>query len=50
MWLGELSENTQHLSMSITVLEDEIVDINVTGCETTVFQNIFRRNYEFAET
>ena len=29
MWLGELSENTQHLSMSITMLEEEIVDVNV---------------------
>ena len=28
MLLGELSENTQHLSMSITMLE-ETVDINV---------------------
>ena len=29
MWLGELSENTQHLSTSITILEEEIVDVNV---------------------
>ena len=30
MWLRELSENTQHLSMSIAMLEEEIVDVNVT--------------------
>ena len=29
MWLGELSENAQHLSMSITMLEEETVDVNV---------------------
>ena len=29
MWLGELSENTQHLPMSIAMLEEEIVDVNV---------------------
>ena len=29
MCLGELSENTWYLSMSITLLEEEIVDVNV---------------------
>ena len=29
MWLEELSENTQHLSMFIASLEEEILDINV---------------------
>ena len=29
MWLRELSENTQHLSMSIATLEAEILDINM---------------------
>ena len=31
MWLGELNENTQHLSMSIAMLEEEnlIVEVNV---------------------
>ena len=29
MWLGEFRENTQHLSMSITMLEEEIFDVNV---------------------
>ena len=29
MWLGELCEKTQHMCMSITMLEEEIVDINV---------------------
>ena len=29
MWLGELSKNTQHLSMSITMFKEEIVDVKV---------------------
>ena len=30
IWVGELSEkNTQHLSMSTAMLEEEIVDINL---------------------
>ena len=29
VWLGELSENMQHLSMSIAILEEEIVDVNM---------------------
>ena len=29
MWLEELSENTQHLSMSIAMLKEEIVDVIV---------------------
>ena len=29
MWLGELCENTQHLSVSIAMLEEEIVGVNV---------------------
>ena len=44
--------NTRQLSTSIATMEEEIVDINVRlkpGRETTIFQKIIRRNFEFPE-
>ena len=54
MWLGELSENIHHLSMSTAVLEEETIDVNVR-LNHAVRQQFARTlsdryNYEFTVT